>query len=64
VTELYDVSLHFHARTAKAFLVSENGDRDKAVWLPVSQIKISDWKASGSITVTAPTWLLIEKGLL
>ena len=37
MSEVIDLTLHQHAETEKAYLVSEDGDRAKAVWLPKSQ---------------------------
>lgn len=62
-SDLVDISVTLHHRTAKAVLVSDSGDRDKAVWLPLSEIEIED-KGRGLFEVTLPEWLALEKGLI
>ena len=67
-TRLYDLKLFFHAETKQdegnegAILVSHDGDKEKAVWLPKSQV---EWQKQSPVTVlvTAPEWLVIDKGL-
>lgn len=61
-SKLVDLSLHYHLATDKAIMVSENGDEDKAVWLPKSQIEYEIKK--GSVEVTLPEWLAKAKGLI
>jgi hypothetical protein len=55
----------FHHETERAVLVSENGDRDSAVWIPKSQIKIDPDNLSDGDTckITLPAWLSEKKGL-
>ena len=48
----------------KAILVRA-GAKEKAVWLPLSQVEIEPNGAfEGIETVTLPEWLAIEKGLI
>lgn len=61
--KLVDLDLHIHAVTDKAILVSENGDAEKAVWLPKSQIEYEDDNKDG-VKVTLPEWLAMEKLLI
>ncbi len=61
--ELHEFDLHFHLETEKAILVSENGIRDAAFFLPKSRIKF-ERRGKGSVNVTCPEWLAVEKGLL
>lgn len=60
--EIYDLVLFFHHETDKAILVSENGKKDDAVWLPKSQIEyeMKDG-AVPTVEVSLPTWLASEK---
>ncbi len=67
--ETHDVTLYFHTETDKAILVGESYMRDDSghVWLPKSQV---DYAFTGKldhgtrmVVVTAPEWLLIDKGL-
>lgn len=64
-SRLVDIALHFHAERPLAILVSDDGDRDSAVWLPKSQIKYEKLRREGEIiAVSLPEWLAIEKGLV
>jgi hypothetical protein len=57
--------LHEDKPNARAVLVSASGDPDAAVWLPRSQITIAhDNAATGMATITCPTWLAIQRGLV
>jgi hypothetical protein len=63
--EIYDLECYIHFQTEKAILVSLDGKRDTAVWLPKSLI---EWEPKnrrvGVITVTGHTDLLLDKGLI
>ena len=61
--ELVDLTLQQHHETDKAFLVSDDGNREKAVWLPKSQVERGDAKGRGVYIFTMPTWLATDKGL-
>jgi hypothetical protein len=66
-SDLVDLLLFEHHRTAAAILVSDTGEAKDAVWLPLSQIEITPTpsRSGGSeVTVTGPEWLLHDKGLL
>lgn len=61
--ELTDIMMHLHYQTANAIMVSDDGDKEKAIWLPKSQVEFTEPK--NNITeVTMPTWLAKEKGLI
>lgn len=62
-SDLIDVTMQLHHETEKAVLVSDDGDKDRAVWLPLSQCEI-ERKAKGIVVVTLPEWLATEKGLV
>jgi hypothetical protein len=62
-SELFDVSVRIHGKTDKAILVSDDGNEDRAKWLPLSQIEINS-ERGGTAEITAPTWLLKDKGLI
>lgn len=62
-SDLFDVAVQLHRKTEKAILVSSDGDQTKAQWLPKSQCEIEE-KGDGILIVTAPTWLLKDKGFL
>lgn len=67
-SDLHDVSLVLHHETKPGYqdegavLVSMNGDKQSAVWVPKSQCQIE--RNGDFITLTAPEWLLISKGLV
>jgi hypothetical protein len=66
-SDLVDLLLFEHHRTAAAVLVSDTGEERKAVWLPLSQVEIEPkpGKPGGrEVMVTGPTWLMTEKGLI
>lgn len=62
-SDLVDVTMQLHAETAKAVFVSDDGDKAKAIWLPLSQCEI-ERKADGIVIVTLPEWLAIQRGLV
>jgi len=62
-SDLIDLSMQIHAETERAILVSDTGDRDDAVWLPLSQIEVNERRGS-VLEVTCPTWLVKDKGLI
>jgi hypothetical protein len=62
-SDLIDVTVKVHHTTERAVLVSDDGDREKAVWLPLSQVEVV-MKDRGVAEVTLPEWLAIDKGLV
>jgi bisphosphoglycerate-dependent phosphoglycerate mutase len=62
---LTDVILHRHVMSpsGKAVLVSSDGNRNKAVWLPLSQIEMEEIDAV-TIKITLPEWLAKDKGII
>lgn len=62
-SDLLDISVQLHHETDKAILVSDDGDRDKAVWLPKSQVEL-EHTSDRIVTVTLPEWLAHDKGLI
>ena len=58
---LHDIEVKIHHETDQAVLVDHAGG--KPVWLPKSQIEIENQR-NGLALVTAPEWLLLEKGLI
>jgi hypothetical protein len=67
-SDLVDVTVRVHAETKLAMLVSDDGVEKNAVWLPRSQIEIAPAPGTGAsrniVLITAPEWLLIDKGLI
>lgn len=62
-SDLTDITVHLHQETERAILVSDDGDRDKAVWLPKSQVEYVA-KPGGICEVSLPEWLATERGLV
>lgn len=62
-SDLVDLTMQLHHRTERAILASDDGDKEKAVWLPLSQIEVLT-KENGIVEVTMPEWLAVEKGLV
>lgn len=62
-SDLIDVTMQLHHRTDLAVLASDDGDKENAVWLPLSQVEVLT-KENGIIEVTMPGWLAVEKGLV
>ena len=58
-----DLELHDDDSAKDAILVSDDGNRETAVWLPRSQISIFE-ESPSLISVEMPEWLAMEKGLI
>ena len=63
-SDLVDLMMQVHHRTDRAVLASETGDREKAVWLPLSHVEIGRVSAGQIAEITVPEWLALEKGLI
>lgn len=62
-SDLHDIEVVIHHATEKAWLVSTDGKRDKAVWFPKSQGEV-EYRGGDHMTLTAPERILIDKGLV
>ncbi len=63
-SDLHDIEVQIHSITDKAVLVSL-GDRTKAVWMPKSQAELDQSSPTAATGIlTAPEWLLLDKGLI
>jgi len=62
-SDLHEIEVYKHFATERAVLVSLDGEKENAQWLPISQIEVEPL-SHGLCTVTAPEWLLLEKGLI
>lgn len=61
-SDLIDVAVQLHHETARAWLVSDDGEKDNAVWIPKSQAEL---EPDGKVhKLTLPEWLAAEKGLI
>jgi hypothetical protein len=61
-SDLIDIEVQVHHRTELAVLVSTDGNREKAVWLPLSQIEIDP--VGKFCEVTLPEAFAAAKGLV
>lgn len=57
-SDLIDCAVQLHHETPKAWLVSDDGDRKRAVWIPKSQAEFAEG------VITMPEWLAKDKGLI
>ena len=68
-SDLVDLTMCLHHETtpddaeAGALLVSDDGDKAKAVWLPKSQVEVAP-APRGTVVVTMPEWLALDKRLI
>lgn len=62
-SDLVDLELHLHHETESAILVSTDGNRKKAVWLPKSLTEVERNPNSVIVTVTVPQWKAEQEGL-
>lgn len=64
-SDLIDLEMVQHHVTERAILVSLDGDRKKAVWLPLAHADVVTKNAARAIVdVTIPEWLAKERGLV
>lgn len=61
-SDLVECAVQLHHETARAWLVSDDGERDGAVWIPKSQAEIEE--KNGHHELTCPEWLALDKGLI
>ena len=61
--EIIDITVQIHAKTDRAILVSDDGHKEKAVWLPLSQVEV-EMMRGGTAEITLPEWLALDKGLI
>tara|TARA_R110000868_G_scaffold237132_9_gene491649 strand:+ start:47143 stop:47337 length:195 start_codon:yes stop_codon:yes gene_type:complete len=62
-SNIVDIDVEVTARTERAVLV-HTGIKEKAVWLPISQVEVAPSGFDGIETVSLPEWLAQEKGLI
>ena len=62
-SDVVDIRGQIHAMTDRAVLFSDDGDRDGAKWLPLSQVEVEK-HSHGVATITLPEWLALERGLI
>lgn len=57
-------TLHLHQDRPASVLVSTDGVKENAVFLPKSDITISPERIGSQIVVLVPDWLVVREGLL
>lgn len=62
-SDLIDLTMQLHHETEKAVLVSDDGVRANAMWLPKNTVEV-EAKEGGVVIVTLPEWLAFAKGLV
>lgn len=62
-SHIVDLTLQLHHETDRAILVSDDGEEEQAVWLPLSQCEVNKLKGN-VVEVTMPEWLAIDKKLI
>jgi hypothetical protein len=75
-SDLKDLELKQHAKTANGILVSDGQNGHKPQWLPLSRVEVEEtgrtervWNddrrhSASVVIVTLPEWLAREKGLI
>ncbi|ACL58719.1 hypothetical protein [Methylobacterium nodulans] len=63
-SDLVDLTVRLHHETARAVLVSTDGNREKAVWIPKSACEIELDAGKATHTLTLPERVAVEKGLV
>lgn len=56
--ELIELTVDIHHETESAWLVSDDGNKETAVWIPKSQCEFEDG------VLHCPEWLAFDKGLI
>lgn len=62
-SDLIDLEMSLHHETERAILVSDDGERKNAVWLPKSQCEFEE-TSPGIVKVTLSERTATEKGLV
>jgi hypothetical protein len=62
-SNIIDIDGAIEAQTTSAVMF-HTGDKSEAVWLPRSQIEISETGFAGIVTISLPEWLALNKGLI
>lgn len=62
--ETVELSLQCHAETAKALLLSDDGNEKNAVWFPKSQIVTMPTDVSGIKNYEVKEWIAKKNGMI
>jgi len=66
-SDLHDIEVHLRRETERAWGIANpnSGKSTDIIWLPKSQCEVELGEAPGKMsTLTAPEWLLKERGLI
>jgi hypothetical protein len=64
-SNLHDIPVQFKRETEKAWGIADPSNDEKIIWLPKSQCELERGEGPNEADIlTAPEWLLIEKGLV
>jgi hypothetical protein len=63
MNDLVDLTVVVLKQTDAAYLVTDTGDTEDAVWFPKSQVEV-EYRQGDLAKVTVPVWLAMEKGLV
>lgn len=62
-SDIIDLRGQIHARTDRAILFSDDGDKESAVWLPLAHVEIGQLHR-GVGEISLPEWLAVDRGLV
>lgn len=60
---LTDLTVTIHAKTPAAIMVSDDGEREHACWLPLAHTEINTQRGI-TAEITIPEWLAKDRGLI
>ena len=61
--DLIEITVMIHHKTDRGVLVSDTGQEDDAVWLPLAKIDIEP-RRNGFAQISVPEWLAKREGLI
>ena len=65
MSEKIEIAVEIHYITDRAYLVSDTGDEDDAVWIPKSQVEpMTPPEIGEEVIFEIPEWLAEDKGLI
>jgi hypothetical protein len=62
-SDIHDVSVVVLKVSERACLCLGSARDDEPQWFPLSQVELAD-NGDGTLTLSAPEWLLVEKGFM
>jgi len=70
MSPMVELELFLHHMTEKAYLVSDEGDEDRSLWLPKSkcfpaeELEPEDLEVGEHCSLMVPEWLAEQEGLI